>query len=857
MATNLLPTFSSDEWENEGVTITSSSDYDITFTASLWTGMVYNIPSDWLGQNIIIGCESISGGGIYIQDSSYNDLFDPITSGGEYTYTMPSTATFFYIVSESDTTVSVTGIYAYMEGDTGGSSTGETVTATLRPTSATGTSWSNTANAYDSSTTTRATVSITSSTYSSRTLTLNFSALDIPEDATLKKATLTVIAAQSSSQGNRRITVYADINGNSSSRVINQQLTSTSATTMTADVLSYITNLSSLKITGYMTASNTQTFSVYEVYVDVTYELPPEEVNLTDLSLNESGLDLKTNASATLNCILTPEDANTYELIWSKDNNNVEITPNDLSCTVKAVNKGTSIITVTDSTTGLSASCMLSITIPENQIQNAYLGSVEFSNMYLGEIPILKMYVGDILVFYNINAGKEVSGFNIGYTPVTNEDTTLASNAVIVTNATELTNALDNLSVGQTVYLRSGDYNIGEYYIGQSGTSDNPIVIRNYPNEKPILKGSSLNINNNLSYITIKGLTMTDINLTGNDVWGKAIFIGTGNSYIIIEDNEFYNLTSEGGTSIESGIQAIYACGDANESDTPMVSNCIIRNNYIHDCATGWSEAMMLEGNVTDCQIYNNTIDNTGNIGIDVAGNYSWTGTVGSAENQARNINIYNNLIKNCQSEYATAAGIYSDGARNITISHNIVYNCQCGIELGAEEPGANVENFYVHNNLTVNCGRTLGVGGYQSTSATHQNTFVYNNTFIGGDWYADDNAMIAIYRTTNFQAYNNIFYAQSGNALIENENGTITFNYNCWYQSGLSSLPSGEGVNSFIGNPQFVNYTNTLEGDYTLQSNSICLNKGSYNAAYCGTFDLKGNQRVNDVIDIGCYENI
>ena len=545
---------------------------------------------------------------------------------------------------------------------------------------------------------------------------------------------------------------------------------------------------------------------------------PTQDLSCTNISLNMNSLTLDVDNTYTLVATLTPSNT-TDNLYWTS--NDIKVATVSVDGLVVA--KGSGNCTITAICGNKTATCM--ITVNAKEVEDG----------------------GD-------SGGEVANGLVIGYVPIENEDTTLATNNVIVSSATQLTSALNSIKAGQTIYLRNGNYNIGEHWISTTGTQTQPIVIRNYPNEKPILKGSKLKMNADLSYITIKGLTITDVNLTGNDVWDNAISIGAGNSHIIIEDNEFYNLTSEGGTENESGLQAIYVSGDMNES-TNSVNNCIIRNNYIHDCATGWSEAIMLEGNVTDCEVYNNTIDNTGNIGIDVAGNYDWLGTVGDANNQARNITIYNNLVMNCQSEYATAGGIYSDGARNITIDHNIIYNCQGGIEIGAEEPGYQVENFYVHNNLLINNGRSLAVGGYQSTSATHRNTFVYNNTIIGGDWYADDSAMIAIYRTTNFQAYNNIFYAQSGNSLIENEAGTFTFNNNCWYQQGLSSLPSGEGKNSFVNNPQFVNYTNTLEGDYTLQTNSPCLDKGSYNVTYCGTFDLNGGQRVNNIIDIGCYE--
>lgn len=590
--------------------------------------------------------------------------------------------------------------------------------------------------------------------------------------------------------------------------------------------------------------------SITGAYVYVEGESEP--VPITSLLLNKSQVDMKTNSSTTLSCVISPSDADTYNLSWTKNNDNVELTPNELTCIVKALTEGNSLVTVTDTETNLSASCILSITKPIEQTQNAYLGGIKFANMFIGDIPIIKMFVGDVLIFYNNNIKGNLK---IGYTPVEEEDETLDANAVIVTNYEELSDALYLLQAGQTIYLREGTYTGNSLWLDTTGTADAPIVIRNYPNEKPILSGFGLNLNAGLSYITFKGLTIANLNLVGTDMWEDLIIVGSGCNNITIEDNEFYNLTCEGGTNITSGIRAIYVLGNSIETPTPT-SNVTIRNNYIHDCMTGWSEAVTIQGNVTDCLIINNTLDTTGNIGIDTAGNYSWTGTVGDSNNQARNIQIRQNLVKNCISEYAASAGIYNDGGRDIIIEHNIVYHCQCGIETGAEEPGATVENFYIRNNLLVDNGRSLGAGGYQATSATHQNTYLYNNTVIGGDWYTLDMNIISIYRTSNLVAKNNIFYAQRGNVLLESGNGTnLDFDFNCWYQDGLSSLPQNEGVNSIVADPMFLNNDLTLEGDYTLQEGSPCKDTGSYNANYCGTLDLRGKNRVKGIIDMGCYE--
>ena len=145
-------------------------------------------------------------------------------------------------------------------------------TLTMRPTSSSGsTSWKNRTNAYDGDDSTSATVSVSRSSYKNRYATFNFSSNDIPSGATIKSATLTIIAKQSSSNTTMRITVYADINGDSGSRAINEQLTTTSSTTLTANIKNYMSNLSSIKITPYISSSTSSTFTLYEIYIDVDY----------------------------------------------------------------------------------------------------------------------------------------------------------------------------------------------------------------------------------------------------------------------------------------------------------------------------------------------------------------------------------------------------------------------------------------------------------------------------------------------------------------------------------------------------------------------------------------------------------
>ena len=139
-------------------------------------------------------------------------------------------------------------------------------TLTLRPTSGTGNNWSNVANIYDGNQSTSGSVSVSRFSYSSRTLVLNFDTSVIPSGATINSATLTI----RSQAGKTTVTAYVDINQNSANRVINKKQ-STKATNYTADVTSYISDLTSVEVTAHNTNWSPNTFVLYELWIDVDY----------------------------------------------------------------------------------------------------------------------------------------------------------------------------------------------------------------------------------------------------------------------------------------------------------------------------------------------------------------------------------------------------------------------------------------------------------------------------------------------------------------------------------------------------------------------------------------------------------
>lgn len=666
--------------------------------------------------------------------------------------------------------------------------------------------------------------------------------------------------------------------------------------------------------------------------------------NLTSLELNTESVNIGLNSAGTVRCNIAPADAQ-YNFVWTIDNPIVSMGQSGLICNMLGSAIGNCTLTVTDTLTGLTDSCLvnviensgenenifppfnipntwyldltcdlteidaydcifntpatwtgISISIPESWwgrkveikcdtigensgfyiqeadtwselgILNSTTTSVEIEFPPIGTYSDIKLALqnpalaGEAsmtgafarytdLPIYVEPTWVEFENRVVGYKPVEIEDP--IADAIVCQTVEDFITALSNVKAGGTIYLRQGIYTYNSTIeIKAQGTADNYINIKGYPNESVIISGSPITFATGAKYINFENIVVSDL----YDLhWGSAIRVSGGTSYINIRNVEIYNITCREIVGEDtSGCNPLVIYADTSGS----ISNINVENCYIHDCDTGWSEALTLNGNVSNCLIKNCTIKDITNIGIDLAGNYEWTGTVGDPNNQTHDCIVENCLIMNCQSPYATSAGLYSDGARDNTFRYNVIYNCQCGIELGSEQPGSVSENFIIHNNLIIDSGRCIGIGAYLETGAQNRNAYIYNNTFVCGD-NNKENYGLYVERTDNVNFYNNIIYGTANTKLYSNSyNSVVNAGNNCWYQ------PSGNkpeiDTTGIFTDPLFVNNDLTINGDYTLFANSPCINAGiNVSASYIGDTDLNGNIRMCDaVVDIGSFEN-
>lgn len=120
---------------------------------------------------------------------------------------------------------------------------------------------------------------------------------------------------------------------------------------------------------GHVQNNNTANLIVFPinkdtttVYIKIQNSLLTSGTTLKYAILHSK--DLKVNTTQNITAILSPSDATNQNVTWTTDNENVELVPNGLNCTVKAKAIGSSVITCTseDTTNGtISDTCNIII----------------------------------------------------------------------------------------------------------------------------------------------------------------------------------------------------------------------------------------------------------------------------------------------------------------------------------------------------------------------------------------------------------------------------------------------------------------------------------------------------------------
>ena len=189
------------------------------------------------------------------------------------------------------------------------------------------------------------------------------------------------------------------------------------------------------------------------------------------------------------------------------------------------------------------------------------------------------------------------------------------------------------------------------------------------------------------------------------------------------------------------------------------ITNVTIEKCTVTECDLGNSEALVLNGNVSNFLVKDNIVTNNDNIGIDLIG-YEKSNSKNYEKDTARNGLVINNYVynnssdpeKNLTYDSECAAGIYSDGGSNIEICNNYIDKCDMGIEVSSEWKGRASDSINVHDNIVIDVKPDylggMGIGGCLDEEDDNGN---YKETGIA----------------TNCHIYHNTVYVTKGSGLM------------------------------------------------------------------------------------------
>ncbi len=418
---------------------------------------------------------------------------------------------------------------------------------------------------------------------------------------------------------------------------------------------------------------------------------------------------------------------------------------------------------------------------------------------------------------------------------------------------------------GDNVLVRTGVFH-ERLVFPNSGSATGLIQLKAFGSDKPVIDGtgvagSHLALIRNKSYLRIEGFEFRN-NLLVED--GSGVRLEGAGVQIEIVNNDFHDLTG-------ISAMAITVYGTAAQ---PW-SKILIDSNEVFNCEPAPSEAITLNGNVTDFVVSRNGITNVNNIGIDCIG-----GEKSIQPNSTlvvRNGLVKGNIVQRCRSNYEDgfAAGIYVDGGKSIVIDGNIISQCDVGLEIGAENKGLVTSAVVVQNNLIFKNDKAgIAFGGYASNRGRTQSCRFIHNTVWQNDTLGTGFGQLWIqYASANIVA-NNIFVAGTNAVLIASDAGNTknVLDNNIWFSpSGASDISitwNGRSYSTFAAyksatrqdakslfvDPRLVN-PSAAENFHLLPS-SPAINAADSTANRTAPFDLFGTRRPQESKpDIGAVE--
>jgi len=449
-----------------------------------------------------------------------------------------------------------------------------------------------------------------------------------------------------------------------------------------------------------------------------------------------------------------------------------------------------------------------------------------------------------------------------------------SNNGALATPFKTIQYAVNKAIAGDTIYLMTGIYN-EKVKFSKSGSSGSYITLSALSGHTPVIDGSTPAVLSpsgreglisivDQSYIKISGIEIRNFSGSGGNT-PVGIYLEGQAHFIEITNNKVHDINGTGGA---------HGIATFGVSSSDAAHDLIFDGNEVYNCHLYWSEAFVLNGNVRNFQVINNSVHDCDNIGYDFIGYEgecsACTGATGTNVDRARDGYVGYNVAYNIDTKdnlayggERSAAGFYVDGGDNIIFEGNTSHDCNLGLELASEHYGKATSNITVRNNIfyknhvlgisTGGYSSGTGAGGGQATNCIISNNTLYHNnnsTRSEDQWGAE---LLLQNRNINNTYQNNIIIADNYLRVdVGSLNSGIVWNNNLFNGSNGSDIPAGG--NSMFGNPGFVNAT---LADFNLTSSSDAIDKGyASSSSMIGTTDFNKNSRViGTVVDVGAIE--
>lgn len=399
-----------------------------------------------------------------------------------------------------------------------------------------------------------------------------------------------------------------------------------------------------------------------------------------------------------------------------------------------------------------------------------------------------------------------------------------------------------------TILSSSASIGGGIYCLNSSPKITSNIISNNISD-----KGGGLCCENSFQEISNNTITNNFASLLGGGIYCH------NSTAAITSNNISYNETSSFSNGYGGGIYCRYG--------SPEINNNTISYNYAYITGGGID---CMWATVTNNSIFNNSAAKGGGIESSEGSKISYNKIF---SNQARTKGggiscNYDSLINNNKITYNSASsggGIYCDYYCSSPIYNNLIVNNFAKYDGGgifcSDNSSPTFINNVIANNSAIYGGAIYCTGSIPSFT---NNTISFNDANQGGALYCYNYSDPLFYNTI---IYDNTASISGSQVFLNNEEcdpdfyycdihgSSVDFELNGNFYTGIYQsnidydplfvLPSGGSGTSYDG----------VNADWSLQSNSLCINKGNPDGIYPLT-DITDNLRVDgDTVDIGAYE--